>query len=135
MARKRGQQGPGRPMPGFRPGKEPPRVRKQRAKQQLGEVNAAQERLIEAFAERSPEQSRALIRRWLIGLLAGAIVLAVVGAVLYAWSVIAGVVVHVIAAALLFLWWRLRRQRADLEAMADVVAGRGGGGGGRRGRG
>ncbi len=113
-------------MPGFRPGKEPPRIRKQRAKQEFGEVNAAQERLIEAFAERTPEQSRALLRRWLVGLLAGAIVLAVLGAVLYGWSVIAGVVVHVIAAVLLFVWWRIRRQRADLEAMADVVAGRGG---------
>lgn len=117
--------GPRRPVKGFRPGKEPPQLKKQRAKQQFGDVSAAQERLIELFAERSPEESRALMRRWRIALLAGAVVLAILGAVLYGWSVIAGVVIHILAAVALFLWWRLHRQRDDLEAMADAVSGGG----------
>lgn len=125
MARHGRGSGPRRPVKGFRPGKEPPQLKKQRAKQQFGDVSAAQERLIELFAERSPEESRALMRRWRIALLAGAVVLAILGAVLYGWSVIAGVLIHILAAAALFLWWRLHRQRDDLEAMADAVSGGG----------
>ena len=132
MARK--QRGGSQPsVPGFRPGKEPPQLRKQRAKQQFGDVSPTQEKLIEAFAERTPEESRGLIRRWLIGTLAGAILLAVAGGLLLVWSVLAGSIVLVLAAVLLGLWWRLRRQRPDLEAMADAVRGGGrGGAGGRR---
>lgn len=120
-----GKGGRQRPMKGFRPGKEPPQLKKRRAKQQFGEVNAAQERLIEVFAERTPEESRGLMRRWRIGLLIGAVVLAVLGAVLYGWSMIAAVIVHVLAAIAFFLWWRLHRQRDDLAAMADAVSGGG----------
>lgn len=126
MARHGRGSGPQRPMKGFRPGKEPPEIKKRRAKQQFGEVNAAQERLIEVFAERTPEESRVLMRRWRIALLAAALVLGILGAALYAWSIIAGVIVHVLAAIALFLGWRLHRQRDDLEAMANAVSGRGG---------
>lgn len=132
MGRGRGRPGQ-RQVKGFRPGKEPAELRKRAAKQQFGEVNAAQERLIDAFAERSPEEARTLIRRWQLGMLAGAVVLAILGALVYGWSIIAGVVVHVITGVLLFLWWRLRRQQADLEAMADAISG-GGPRGGRRGK-
>lgn len=121
-----------RPIKGFRPGKEPPQLKKRRAKEQFGEVGAAQERLIELFAERSPRESRALLRRWRIGLLAGAIVLAVLAVVLYAWTVVATVVAGLLAVAVLFLWWRLHRQKEEFEAMADAVSG--GPGGKRRGR-
>lgn len=96
---------------------------------QYGDVGWAQERLIAAFAERSPAESRTMIRRWTLTLLAAGIVLAVVGAALYLWSVVAGVVAHVVAAVVLVLWWRIHRQREALETMADTV---GGGGGGRR---
>lgn len=125
MAGRSGGQGPQRPMKGFRPGKEPPELKKRRAKQQFGEVNAAQERLIELFAQRTPEESRTLMRRWRIGLLVAAVVLGVVGALLYMWSTAAGVVANVLALVLIFFWWRLRRQREDFEAMADAVSGRG----------
>lgn len=125
MARGRGG-GPQRPVKGFRPGKEPPQLRKQRAKQQMGDVTPAQEKLIEMFAERTPEEALAMMRRWRIGLLIGAIVLGILGAVLYTWSVVAGVLVHVIAAVVLFFWWRLHRQRADFETMAEMVSGQGG---------
>lgn len=127
MARHGGGRGPQRPMKGFRPGKEPPQLRKRRAKEQFGEVNAAQERLIEVFAERTPEESRRLMGRWRLALLVGSIALAVLGLVLYGWSVVAGVIVHVLAAALLFFWIQLRRQRQQLEAMAEAISGGKGG--------
>ena len=123
MARHGRGQGPQRPIRGFRPGKEPPRLRQQRAKQQFGEMNAAQERLVEMFARRTPEESRAMLRRWRVALLVAALALLVPGAALYFWSIIAGVIVHVVAIVLLGLWWRLQRQREALEAMADAVSG------------
>lgn len=121
----RGNRPGGGHVPGFRPGKEPPHLRKQRAKQQFGDVSPTQERLIELFAERTPEQARMLIRRWSLGALIGAIVLAVLGLVLLTWSIIAGVIVLILSGGILFLWWRLKRQQAALEEMADAVSGRG----------
>ena len=115
-----------RPMKGFRPGKEPPELRKKRAKEQFGDVNAAQERLIELFAERTPEEARALIRRWTIGLLAGAIILAAAAGVLYVvWSPVAAIVAGVLALLVAVVWWRIRSQRQDLETMVDAVSGPG----------
>ncbi len=108
---------------GFRPGKEPPQLKKQRAKQQYGQVTGTQERLIELFAERTPEQSRRLIRGWLRGLLAGAIVLLVAAGVLVLWTLVATAIVGVLGLVVLWLWWRLHRQREAFEAMADTVAG------------
>lgn len=132
MARASRGSGPQRPVKGFRPGKEPPRLRKQRAMQQLGgEVSGSQQRLMDLFAERTPEEARALIRRWWIGLLAAAILLVVLGGVLYLWSIVAAVVVHALAGVVLFLWWQVHRKRGDLEAVADMVAGSGGGKGGK----
>jgi Flp pilus assembly protein TadB len=130
MARGNRRSGPQRPMPGFRPGKEPPKLRKQRAMQQLGgEVSGSQQRLMELFADRTPQEARALIRRWWVGLLAAAILLAVLGGVLYLWSTVAGILVHVVAGGVLFLWWQVHRKRGDLEAVADMVSGGKTGGG------
>lgn len=120
-------------MKGFRPGKEPPHLRKQQAKRELGQGNATQERLVEFFAARTPAESRTLLNRWRVGLLAGGLVLLVVGALLYGWSILVAVLVHLLAGIMLFLWFQLRRQREALETLADR-AGRGGSGG-RRGRG
>lgn len=111
---------------GFRPGKEPPQLRKQQAKRQLGEVSAAQERLLEVFASRTPAESRALIRRWITGLFAAGAVLLVLGALLYGWSLIAGAVVHVLAALALVIGWRLHGQREALGSMADLAGAKGG---------
>ena len=126
MAR-RGGGGRQRPVKGFRPGKEPPQLRKQRAKRQLGETSAAQERLLELFASRTPAQSRVLVRRWRLGLIAAGTALVVVGVALYGWSVAAGVAVHVVAAAALGIGWRLHSQREALAAMADLVGRKGSG--------
>ena len=113
-----------RPMKGFRPGKEPPQLKKQRARQQFGELSGTQERLVELFAERTPEESRSLIDRWLMVLLAFTIVLAVAAGVLTLWSTIAAVVVAVLAVVFLVLWWRLKGQRDAFVRMAETVAGR-----------
>lgn len=122
MARGKGR-GPQQPMKGFRPGKEPPELRKRRAKSQFGELSSSQERLVEVFAERSPEEARRLIRRWTTGALVAGVLLAVVAILLTAWSVVAAIVLGVLAAGVLFLWWRLRGQREGLETMADAVIG------------
>ena len=111
-------------MKGFRPGKEPPQLKKQRAKQQFGELSGTQERLVELFAERTPEESRALIDRWLLVLLLSAIGLAVVAGALAFWSVVAAVIAGVLALVLLVLWWRLRGQRDAFVEMAETVSGR-----------
>lgn len=124
MARGRGGRGQQRPVRGFRPGKEPPQVRKQRAREQMGgEANWAQKRLVDALAERSPAESRAMMRRWRVSLLIAAIALAVVGALLFMWSLAAGIVVYILAAVVFFFWLRLHRQRKDFEAMANLVSG------------
>lgn len=125
MARHQGQ-GPQRPIKGFRPGKEPPELRKRQVRQQFGDMTPAQERLVGMLAERTPEQARALLRRWRLSFLAGTIVAAVLAVVLAFWSVIAAVLVAIVALALLFFWWRLHRQRESFEAMADAVSGPGG---------
>ena len=117
-------QGPQRPIKGFRPGKEPPQLRKQRAKQQFGDLSPTQERLVEAFAGRTPAEARAMIRRWKNVLLGVAIVLAILAAVVGMWSVIAASIAGILAIVVFYLWWRLRRQSAELEAMADVISGR-----------
>ena len=113
------------PVRGFRPGKEPPQIRKRIAMQQYGEVSATQERLIEMFSQRSPEEAKRMMARWRVGLLAGAVALVLIGAGLYLWSLVAGLIVHALAVAVFYLWWRLRMQRETLDTMADTVAGRG----------
>lgn len=114
-----------RQIPGFRPGKEPGALRKKRAKARLGEdASWAQKKMIDAVGDRSPDEVRAMVKRWARVLLAAVVVLAVLGALLYAWSVVAGVVVHLLALVLAFLWYRLRRQRGQLVEMAEWVRGR-----------
>ena len=118
-----GQQGPQRPIKGFRPGKEPPQLRRQQARQQFGNVDPNQQRLIDMFVDRTPEEARSMMRLWRGGLLGGAIAMAVLGALLYGWSVIATVIAFVLAIVLLVVWYRLHSQRAALEALADAVGG------------
>lgn len=126
MARSRGQ-GPQRPIKGFRPGKEPPELRKRQARQQFGEMSAAQQRLVEMLAERTPEEARALLRRQRIILLASGIALSVLAVALSLWSIWVAVIAAIVAAVVFFLWARLHRQRESYEAMADAVSGPGAG--------
>jgi hypothetical protein len=95
-------------------------------------MNAAQERMVELFAERSPDESRELIARWKNGSLLVGVVLSVLAVALGLWSWIAGTVVAVLAAVAFFVYLRLRSQQAGLEAMADAVAARVPGGRRRR---
>lgn len=126
MGRGRGQPQQ-RQIKGFRPGKEPPEMRKRAARQQFGEMNKAQERLVGMFAERTPAEAMALMRRWRLMLLGGAIVLGALAIALFFWSVIAGVITVIVALVVLFFWWNLHRQQAAFEAMADAVSGQPGG--------
>lgn len=121
MGRRRGQGQPPQ-VKGFRPGKAPPQLRKKVAKQQMGEMTSAQERMVDLFADRSPTESRKLIGRWVTGTLIGGIVLAILAVFAWMWTWIAGIPVTIAAGAVFFSHIRLRAQRAQLEQMADVVA-------------
>lgn len=117
-AKKRG--GPRPAAKGFRPGKEPPHLKKQRARAQLPkDATWAQKQTFEALAGRDPREVRRMVQLWSGGLLAGGVILAIVGVFLYGWAVPAGVAVHVLAAVLLFLGVRLKSQGAGLVEMAE----------------
>ena len=122
MARKGGSGGPGRgqrPIKGFRPGREPAHLKKQRAKAELGrDASWAQKQAVEAVAGRSPQEIEAMVRRWSLGALVVAVLLAAVGAFLYAWSPVAGIVVHVLALGGFFLAYRVRKYGQGLVEMA-----------------
>jgi Flp pilus assembly protein TadB len=120
--RKKPQRGGGQPIKGFRPGKEPPKLRKQRAKARLGpDASWAQKQMVEAVGDRSPEEVRRMLRRWgLILALVGAL-LVVAGIPLYSWAVWAGALVHALAAVVLFLYFRIRRQGTQLVTMSEEI--------------
>lgn len=108
---------------GFRPGKEPPHLRKQAARQQFADLSPAQERMVELFSDRSPQESRAMLAQWRRLSLGAAIALLLLAIAAWWWTPIAGVVVGLAAVAAGFIHLRLRLQRAALESMADAVAG------------
>lgn len=111
---------------GFRPGKEPPRLRKQRAKARLGtDASWAQKQMVEAVGDRSPGEVRAMIRKWSVLLLVMVVLLAVGGVALYRWAVAAGVAAHVIAALLLFLLVRIRRKGEQMVQFTESLGGKG----------
>ncbi len=119
MGRKgRGQ----RPIKGFRPGREPVYLKKQRAKARLGsDANWLQKQTVEAITGRNPREVQTMVRRWGLGLVAGAVLLAPLGVFLYTWTLVAGVVVHVVTVALLVLAYRLRKQGPGLVEMAESL--------------
>jgi hypothetical protein len=122
MSSKKSGRGPQRPVKGFRPGKEPVRLKRQRAKAELGkDATWMQKQTVEAIAGQSREQVRTMVRRWSLGLGTGGLAAAVGGAFLYEWSVLAGAIVHVVAGVLFFLAYRVRRQGPALEQMADSL--------------
>ncbi len=107
---------------GFRPGKAPPKLKKKMMKQQLPEMTATQERMLDLFADRSPEQSKKLIGRWVFWTMLGGIALTVLSLLAWQWSWIAGVPLTLLAGFTFFSHIRLRAQRKDLEEMAEQVA-------------
>lgn len=112
----------GRPKPikGFRPGKEPPELKRRRAKANLpADASWLQKQSVEAIAGRSPDEVRGMVRNWMLGFFAAAVVLLVLGYFLYSWSLVAGIAVHGLAAVLLVLGYRLRKQGPQLVEMAD----------------
>lgn len=123
MAKKSGGRHHGQPpIKGFRPGKAPPQLQKQRAKAQLGsEATWAQKQTVEAVAGKSPEQVRTMVRKWSLGLGTVGVALLALGAFLYTVAVVAGVVVHLLAAGALFLAWRVSKQGPGLEQIAKSL--------------
>ena len=110
------------PIKGFRPGKAPVQLKKQMAKARLGsDATWLQKQTVEAIAGRTPQEVQAMVRKWSVRLGAGAALLGVLGFFLYAWSVAAGVVVHVLTAVLCFLAYRLRTQARGLAQMAGSL--------------
>ena len=123
-AKKRGgRRGGGQPPArGFRPGKEPAHLKKQRAKVRLGsDASWLQKQTVEAIAGRSPGEVQTMVRRWSLVLIAGAVVLALLGALLFAWNLVAGVIVEVLSVVLLFLAYRLRSQGSGLVDVAQSL--------------
>lgn len=111
-----------KPMDGFRPGKEPAHLRKRRAKASLGDDSSwAQEKMIDAIGDQTPDEVRAMVGRWTTILLASVVVLAVVGGLLYRWSVAGGVAVHFLTVVVGILWFRLRSQRQQIVEMAEWI--------------
>jgi hypothetical protein len=105
---------------GFRPGKEPTHLKKRRAKATLGkDASWAQKQAVDAVAGRTPQEVRKMVQAWSRKLIGGAVLLAIPGAFLYGWSVLAGVAVHVVSVGLLFLGYRLKKQGAGLVGMAE----------------
>lgn len=101
----------GRQIKGFRPGKEPPELRRRQARERLGpDASWAQKQMIDVIGERRPEEVSAMMRKWTLALVALGLVLAGGGFFLYGWSTAAGVVVHAVAAGVLFLAFRVNRQ-------------------------
>jgi len=123
MAR-RGRGRPGGPgqVKGFRPGKEPTQLKKQRAKAQLGkDATWAQKQTVEAVAGRSPAEVRAMVRKWSLGATVAAVVLSLVGIFTFTWSPVVGVIVLVLAAAMAFVAYRIRKQGPGLAEMAESL--------------
>jgi hypothetical protein len=120
----RGQKGSGRqpPVKGFRPGKEPPQLRKQRVQEPVAEPNWAQQRLVETLSGRTPEEARAMMGRWRAGVLGVTVLLAALTALLFRWSIVAGGVGAVLTTVAFVLWLRLRMQRASLDQLADALS-------------
>ena len=107
---------------GFRPGKEPTHLKKQRAKAQLGKNPSwAQKHAVNAIAGRSPQEVRAMVQAWTRGLITGALLLGIGGVFLYGWAVPAGVALHAVSAGLLFLGYRLKKQGTGLINMAKAL--------------
>ena len=123
MAKKSGgRQGGQPPIKGFRPGKAPPQLKKRQAKAALGsDASWAQKQTVEAVAGKTPQEVRAMVRKWSLGLTVAGVALVAGGVFLYRWALVAGIVVHLLAAGLLFLAWRVRKQSAGLEQIAQSL--------------
>jgi hypothetical protein len=107
---------------GFRAGKQPKSLSKKALKRQMPEMNKAQEKLVDLFADRTPEQGRKLIAGWQRTTLVVGLLLSVLTVFAWMWSWIAGVGVGVLAAGAFFVHFQVRSQRSQLEQMAEQVS-------------
>lgn len=114
----RGQQ----PVKGFRPGKQPKGMTKQALKRQMPEMNRAQERMVDLFMDKSPEEARKILAGWRRTALAAGIVLSLLAVLAGSWNLIAGAVVGLLAAIAFFSYLRMKAQRPQLEELAEQVS-------------
>lgn len=122
MGRRSSRQGYQPPVKGFRAGKQPRSLSKKALKQQMPEMNAAQEKLVDLFADKTPEQSKKMIAGWHSTTLIVGAVLSVLAVLAWMWTWIAGTAVAVLAAVAFFVHFQVRSQRAQLEQMAEAVS-------------
>ena len=107
---------------GFRPGKAPAHLKKQLAKERLaGNASWLQKQTVESIAGRSPREIQTMVRKWSLGLIVGAVLLAGLGVFALTQTLVAGVIVQVFALILLFLAYRLRKQGPGLVDMAESL--------------
>lgn len=119
-AKRRGGQQP--QMKGFRPGKEPPHLKKKFAKAQLGaDASWSQKQAVDLVAGRSPQEVQAMVQKWSFGLFAAAGVFGIGGIFLYGLAVPAGVAAHIVAAVLLALGYRIRTSGQGLVELAESL--------------
>jgi hypothetical protein len=92
------------------------------AKARLGDdASWLQKQTVDAVVGRSPQEVRTMVRKWKWGLVAAAVLLALLGVFLYAWSLAAGVVAHVLTVGLLFLAYRVGKQGQALAELAQSL--------------
>ena len=107
---------------GFRPGKEPVQLKKQRAKARLGsDASWLEKQTMEAVAGRSPGEVQAMVQKGSLWLSAIALAFAVAGGFLLTWNVWVGAVVLGVSVVLFFLAYRLRKQGSGLVNMAESL--------------
>lgn len=109
-------------MKGFRPGKEPPHLKKQRAKAELGaDASWAQKQAVDAVAGRTPKEVQAMVRRWSLGLFAAGGILGIGGFFLYGVALPAGIAAHVVAVVLLVIGYRFKKSGQGLADLAGSL--------------
>lgn len=107
---------------GFRAGKQPKSLSKKQLKRQMPEMNKAQEKLVDLFADRSPEEGRKLIAGWHRTTLIVGVLLSIGSVAAWFWSWIPGLILALLAAGTFFIHFQLRGQRDQLEQMAEAVS-------------
>ncbi len=120
--RNRQAQGQQQQVKGFRPGKQPKPLTKQQLKKQMPNMSAAQERMVDLFADKSPEESKKVLARWRMIALAVGVFFSILAVIIGSWNLFAGGAVGLAAAVAFFAWLRMRAQRGQLEEMADQIA-------------
>ncbi len=119
---KKSRGGDRQPIKGFRPGKEPPHLRRKQAKDQLGkDASASQQKIIDLVAHRTPDEVHAMVTRWIWIASTFGVLNLVMGYFLFGWHWLAGGGAIVLAVVLFVLAFRMRGQRKNFVQIAEMV--------------